>query len=460
MVSHLILTAFLLGSIPFSYSQLPKTGPVFQQLLKAANPDSSAVPDSAKVPPPQPAGSQKNETTEPQGPKGVLNPEQLQAIQTIATTISQNYVDPLEAQKIMYEAMKGMARKLDPYSTFLSPDEVDKFMKLMHGEYFGIGICHTLKEIGKPLHILYAFPGSPAQIAGIQPNDEVLKVDGVNAEQMNGDEIHQKIVGAPNTTVTLTILRTNNVNLQKQIEITVARANIEEPTLFAKMLNKDVGYIYLSSFQKSSPEDFDKALHWLLGKGMKSLVFDLRFNPGGNLDSALGISVLLLRKGDTIISVKDRQGNEQSYTDPFNSEHTDLRTVLLINGHSASASEVVAVALKDNNRATVIGSDNSFGKGVVQSMSVFQEGILKGSAIKITTERYYSPLGYSVEKDPKTGRRGVAPHILVKVDPKKEAEIAEALSYELSGKRPPKRVRDEVLEKALEVLRQPLARPF
>lgn len=324
--------------------------------------------------------------------------------------VDQYYLGDYDEYKMMEEAYKGYIKGLDdPYSQYMDPEEYKSFMVSAMGSYSGVGITFTQDENGNML-VLEVTKDSPAERAGIEPGDFLLTIDGEVYE--NTDEMATKIRGEEGTAVTIEYSRDGEVKKVKMI-----REQINQVSVEYEMLDGNIGYIKVSSFIDDTSEDFDKALNNLQKKKAKGLVLDLRDNGGGLVDESVDIADHFLDEG-VVCYTEDKAGNTDSYE--AKDGKTDIPTVILINGNSASASEILAGALKDNGY-TLVG-EKSFGKGVIQSTVELKDG----SALKLTIMQYLSPDKNVIHK------KGIKPDVKIKDKEKTE--------------------KDEQLDKALEVL--------
>jgi carboxyl-terminal processing protease len=298
--------------------------------------------------------------------------------------LQQYYVDgsKLDEEKIAQGAIRGMVEAVgDPYTEYYTPQVYQSTIAGLTGVYQGIGAYIGKK--GNNIVIIAPMKGSPAEAAGIKSGDIILKIDGQSTELMNSDEASQKIRGAAGTSVVLSIGR---VGEQKPIEVKVARNEIKMASVTSEIRGK-VSYITIQQFIMPTTEDFKKALNEAKQQGVKGVILDLRDNPGGILTEAVDVSSQFLTRG-IVVKVVDKNGAESIQKVKSGGIATDMQLVVLINGGSASASEIVAGALQDNERAKLAGS-KSFGKASVQNIVKLDDG----SAIKITTAHYYTPNG-------------------------------------------------------------------
>lgn len=310
--------------------------------------------------------------------------------------IMEDYLEEPELDTLTEGALKGMVASLDdPYTYYLTAEEYQEFLMDMEGTYAGVGLSVSVSDEDNMITVVNAFKGSPAAEAGIAPGDKIV---GVNGEDVDGsmlDEAVQKMRGEPGTSVTISILRNGEIK-----DYTIERAVIDIPDMEYRMLDEEVGYIWLYRFDKDSAKNFVDAVNDLNSQGMKGLVLDLRNNPGGLLDECVAIADMLLPEGLVLYS-EDKHGNREEY--PSNEEHLDIPLAVLVNEFSASASEVLSGAIQDHGAGVIIGK-TTFGKGLVQTIrGPFKEG----DVIKLTTSKYFTPNGRDINE------KGVEPDIEV-----------------------------------------------
>ena len=298
--------------------------------------------------------------------------------------IQANYVErgKLDPVKMAQGAIRGMVEAVgDPYTEYYSPQSYQSTMIELTGLYQGIGAYIGKKD--KQIVVIAPMPGSPAESAGIKSGDMILKIDGLSTEQLNTDEASQKIRGQAGTKVVLLLFRTGD---KEPFEVSVVRSDIRVDSVKSEMRG-DLAYIRIQQFILPTTDDFKKALQDSFDKGAKGLILDLRDNPGGILDQAIDISSQFLVRG-IVVKIVDKDGLETVQKVKPGGMAKDIPVIVLMNGGSASASEIVAGALQDNGRAKLAG-EQSFGKASVQNIVKLDDG----SAIKITIAHYYTPNG-------------------------------------------------------------------
>jgi carboxyl-terminal processing protease len=326
--------------------------------------------------------------------------QELQLFTDVLTIVKRSYVEEVPVKDLIYGAIEGMLASLDPHSSFMSP-EIYKEMKVdTRGEFGGLGIEISLRD--NLLTIVAPIEDTPASRAGLQAGDQILKIEDQYTKDMEIMEAVQLMRGAPGTKITITIMRPS---FEKPQEFTLEREVIKVQSVKTKTLDKGFGYVRLVQFQERSSEDLAKALEKLRednGGSLQGLVLDLRNNPGGLLDQAVDIADQFLSEG-LIVYTKGRDAEAQmKFSAKRSGTEPDYPMVVLINGGSASASEIVAGALQDHGRAVIMGVQ-SFGKGSVQTIIPLSDD----SGLRLTTAKYYTPNGTSIQA------RGIVPDIEV-----------------------------------------------
>jgi len=313
--------------------------------------------------------------------------KQLKPLMESMAIIQNNYVDEdkVTSKKLVEGAIKGMMQ-LDPFSQYMDVQESSDMKNDTEGSFGGLGIEISMKA--KVLTVVSPIEDTPADKAGIKPGDAILKINGEATENVELMDAVHKMRGEPGTKVTITVWR-DGFTQPKDISIT--RAIIKIRSVKSNMLDGKVGYIRLSSFMGKSSEDFATALDALEGQGAESLIIDVRNNPGGLLNAAAEIAGHFVPKGKVVVSTAGRYKDKDMRLDSDGDGHWDKPTVIMINGGSASASEILAGALQDYGLAVVVGT-RSFGKGSVQTILPLSDG----SALRLTTAKYLTPKGRSL----------------------------------------------------------------
>jgi carboxyl-terminal processing protease len=308
--------------------------------------------------------------------------------------VERGYVEDVESKELMYGAIRGMLSSLDPYSMFLDEEEFRDFQVTTEGEFGGLGIQITVRD--GVLTVVSPVEGTPAYDLGIQSGDRIVRIEGESSHGITVDEAISKLRGEPGTKVDITIRREG---VEEFLEYTVTRDIIKIDSVpYATILDGDVGYVRVARFSRTSAEELSAKLDELEQAGMKSLILDLRSNPGGLLTQAVDVSDIFLDTGELIVSTKGRmQGQDQSFhaRTPARFD-SDFPIVVLVNGGSASASEILAGAIQDWDRGIVVGT-TSFGKGSVQTLMRLRP-LTKECAMKLTTAKWYTASGRAIEK--------------------------------------------------------------
>ncbi|OYP33791.1 S41 family peptidase [Rhodopirellula sp. MGV] len=316
--------------------------------------------------------------------------------------IERNYVDPIDREYLLKSAILGVVGELDEHSSYFAVDAYESFQDSMHQEFAGIGILVSQRDESKPVRVITPLVGSPALKAGLLPGDQIIKVDGVDVSQMKLPEVSGRLKGTPGTSVNLVIKRDSG-----EQSMSVERATIELESVvgdhrdennawvFRLKSNPDVAYIRLKSFGEKTVRELEQVLQ-SLNNDFTALVLDLRDNGGGLLYAARDVADMFLTSG-TIVSTRTRGGKlEKAYhAGPDVLVDPDRPVAILINGNSASASEIVAASLKDNGRAIIAGT-RSYGKGTVQEIKPLQYG---RSALRLTVAKYYRPSNRNIHRD-------------------------------------------------------------
>ncbi|MBN2061117.1 MAG: S41 family peptidase [Deltaproteobacteria bacterium] len=325
--------------------------------------------------------------------------------------IEDNYVESQDAQKLIYGAIKGMVQSLDPHSSFMTKEEHQDLLIETKGSFSGIGIEITIKD--NILTVVSPIEGTPAFEAGMKAGDRIIKIEDKSTNDMTLLDAVNLIRGPKGTDVKLVISREG---IDKPLVFTITRDVIPLKSVRHYMLKPDIGYVRISTFQGHTADDLSSALDDIELKGkLKGLILDLRNNPGGLLREAIGVSDLFLNTG-LIVSTKGRNPDQDIIESAQkNDKERNYPIIVLVNGGSASASEIVAGALQDNKRALILGS-KTFGKGSVQTILPLSDG----SGLRLTTARYYTPNGRSIQAS------GITPDIELEFVPPVEMDENES----------------------------------
>lgn len=376
--------------------------------------------------------------------------EQIKLLVDVLQLVREQYVEEVDQKNLIYGALSGMARTLDPFSQFMEPSAHSEMKTETQGQFGGLGIRIAIRDGW--LTVITPMPDTPAYRQGILPGDRIVKIEETITQGMTVEDAVGRLRGKPGTKVAIGVMREGD---KEPRMFTFTREIIKIQSVKSMMMEGSIGYLRLSEFIETSNDDLLKAAKDLKAKGMTSLILDLRNNPGGLLDSAVNVSKLFLGGEKLIVYT---QGRAQPRKDFFSAEKApfeDLPLAVLVNGGSASASEIVTGALQDQRRAIILGSE-TFGKGSVQSVIPLEDG----SALRLTVAKYYTPSGRSIHRDEKTKKGGITPDIVIAVSRDAEAKL-QAQSEEIFGKdRAPQsvvkaedQVRDEILDRAVQILK-------
>lgn len=383
--------------------------------------------------------------------------EQMKLLVDVLGYIQDNYVEDTDTQKLVYGAAEGMVRTLDPFSQFLEPDMNREMKTETEGQFGGVGLRLNMKDDW--LTVLTPMPGSPAYRLGILPNDRIAAIDGAPTKDMDMEDALKRMRGAPGTKVKVKVFRGpldagESAWTAKEFEITRELVKIE--SVVSKKLEDGVGYVRVIEFSAKTADDLAAALKRLTKDGASSLVLDLRNNPGGLLSAAVETSSLFLGEGKLIVYTQGRRPeSRQDFTAGAKAPYEGLPLVILINGGSASASEIFSGAMQDHKRAVVVGQ-RSYGKASVQSLIPLPDG----SGLRLTVAHYFTPAGRMIHRSDKNPNWGITPDIAVEVTPETEAKLYEQweMVYAKDKKpqsvvKPGEMVRDEALDRAVELLK-------
>ncbi len=325
--------------------------------------------------------------------------------------VRENYVESVNTKELIYGALSGMMRSLDPFSAFFTPEQYNEFKQETEGEFGGVGIEIGMDK-GRPI-VIAPIEGTPAYRAGLRPGDIIVEINGEDTSNMSLTDVVKRIRGRPGTKVNLTIIRKGS---EKPLKFELERALIKIQSVKGTIID-GVGYIRLSQFTDGASREVERLLREQTFKGVKGIILDLRNDPGGLLTEAVNVADLFLPEGKLVVFTKGRTGDASRYfarRKPVVPEN--ISVVLLINKGSASASEIVAGALQDYRRALIVG-EKSFGKASVQNVIPLEDG----SAIKLTIAYYYTPNGRLIHKE------GIKPDMTVSMSEQEEDRLREEI---------------------------------
>lgn len=403
--------------------------------------------------------------------------EGIRVLIDVMNLIRNSYVEEVNSKKLIYGAAKGMTSTLDEYSVFMEPEEYERIKSDTDGEFGGLGIRVEIRD--EWLTVSTPMPGTPAWKAKIMPGDRIVKIDNLTTKGESLEESVKRMRGAVGTEIKITISRIEDEKTDKRTEkdIKMKRELILPNNVHWRMLDGKIGYIKIVEFAGHVTDDFHKAMKEMLGKGMEGLVLDLRYNPGGLLNGAIDISKMFLGDKKMIVYTKGRKPeNYQEFRASAKADYPDIPLVVLINRFSASSSEIVSGALQDNKRAIIVG-ERSYGKASVQSMVPLSDK----SALKLTVAKYYTPSGKSIMRDVEKKTGGIVPDFTVtqtlevekklllqehkddifypdeavkkKAEAKNKSSASKAAKAASNAAKPEVLVKDEVIERAAELLR-------
>lgn len=363
--------------------------------------------------------------------------ERMRIMMHVLQLIRQNYVDAEDTgpSRLIDHALQGMVSALDPFSSYLKPEEYDDMMESTEGEFGGLGVVVTMRD--GHLTVVSPMEGSPGAEAGLRSGDRIVQIDDRSTQEVGLSEAVHLLKGPPGTDVTITIKRPDSGETR---ELTITRELIEVPSVKdVQVIEDDIGYLRITQFNEPTADDLRRELEGLLDKDIGALVVDVRNNPGGLLQSAVDVSSLFLPKGKLVVSTEGRTASQkQQYVTSNGSRLPEnLPVAIVVNGGSASAAEILAGSLKDWGRAVLVG-EKTFGKGSVQNIIQLPDD----SALRLTTAKYYTPSRKVIHE------QGIEPDIVVTMS---DAEQEQLLRRRRSGET--EVMLDSQLERAVDTLR-------
>ena len=360
--------------------------------------------------------------------------EQLRLFTEVLNIVQNQYVDEVPPKDLIYNAIKGTLRGLDPHSSFLDPDSYREMQVETSGSFGGLGIEITLKD--DILTVVAPIDGTPAYRAGLHTGDRILKIDGLSTKDMQLADAVKRMRGKPGSKVTISVLREG---WSEPKDFDIVREQIRVQSVKTLELGEGVEYLKLRQFQEQSPHDLEAALEKFAKNGMKALILDLRNNPGGLLTAAVEVSEKFIDDGKLVVYTEGRVRNQNMrFSAHAKRGYSQMPMVVMVNQGSASASEIVAGALQDWGRATIVGTQ-TFGKGSVQTIIPLSDG----SGLRLTTAKYFTPKGRSIHG------KGITPDVVVEAPKEptpKERPLPSADPLDDTKK-------DVQLQKAIEVIK-------
>ncbi len=309
----------------------------------------------------------------------------------VLSVVQRNYADTVDTDKVIYDgAIPGMLHVLDPHSNFFDPKQYALFREEQEGKYYGVGMI--VEQRDNQTVVQAPFVNSPAYKAGIRPGDTILKVDGKTCTGLTTNQVADMLKGAKGTPVHISLGREG---WDKPIEVTVVRDEIPRPGVeYSEMVKPGIGYVHVSTFNETTDSDLTDALNKLDVSKLDGLIIDLRDNGGGLLNQAVGMADMFLDKNELVVSHRGRSSPERPYYAVRGNQGVEVPLVVLVNGQSASASEIVSGAIQDHDRGLIVG-ETTFGKGLVQTQFPLSED----TALLLTTARYYTPSGRLIQRN-------------------------------------------------------------
>lgn len=354
----------------------------------------------------------------------VLDEKTISKLSELTSYINAYYMDDYDVSDVQESLLAGYVSGLgDKYTVYYTPEEYEDLQISTTGTYYGIGAGLQQKVDTMQVTVSKVYSGTPSEEVGLKENDIILYVDDIDATSMELTLLVQKIRGEEGTTVHLQVYRPST---GETLDFDVPRRNVSLPSVEGQMLDNNIGYIMISEWQKGTADQFKTIVEELAGEGMESMIIDVRSNPGGLLSSVVDVLDYILPKG-TVVYTEDKYGNRQNYTS--DKECLNYPMAVLINGNSASASEIFAGAIRDYNYGTLIGT-TTYGKGIVQSIF----NLSGGDALKVTTAKYFTPNGSYIHGV------GIDPDIELEYEYSGPADEAYQMQY------------DNQLQKAIELL--------
>ncbi len=374
----------------------------------------------------------KSDTSEEKPPVNTY--DKLRVFSEILSLLEANYVEDLDNNELIDGAIRGLLKVLDPHTSYLPPESFKQMQVETSGKFGGLGIEISMRS--GILTVVSPIEDTPADKAGMQAKDKIIKIEDESTLDMTLTEAVNLLRGERGTAVTITVFREG---VDKPFEVSIVRDVIKVKSVKFKSYEGNIGYVRIRSFSKSTSRDLDNAILELEKGNMEKLILDLRNNPGGLLNQAVEVSDRFLPQENLIVYTQGKtEDQNMRFTTQSRGQHVDYPMIILVNGGSASASEIVAGALQDLNRAVIVGTQ-TFGKGSVQTIIPLSDG----SALRLTTARYYTPSGRVIQSN------GITPDIIVEMPLKKPQEEKELTKAEKEKERVRKFLREKDLKKHL-----------
>lgn len=367
--------------------------------------------------------------------------EKVRVMMHVMHLIRQNYVDAEKAEpdKLIHHAMKGMVDSLDPFSSFLDPNEYSDMMESTEGQFGGLGIVVTIRD--GLLTVVTPMEGGPGLKAGLRAGDQIVEIEGVSTRELELSECVKRLKGEPGTEVNIAVYRPDT---EKKWDVTVKREIIKVPSVkHAKVLEEEIGYLRITQFSDPTAEKLAGTLKELVEKDIKGLIIDVRNNPGGLLESAVEVSGLFLEEEKLVVFTEGRRPSQKReyHTEDGEKLPEKIHIAILVNGGTASAAEILAGCLQDYGRAILIG-EKTFGKGSVQNVISLPDD----SALRLTTAKYYTPSKRIIHE------RGIEPDIHVPISDEEHEKLAKQLE-EMMREGKQEVLMDSQVRRAIETLK-------
>lgn len=358
--------------------------------------------------------------------------EEVKIFAEVMSLVKKNYVDEVDTKDMIYGAIKGMLSSLDPHSSFMPPDVYKEMQISTKGEFGGLGIQIAIKD--SVLTIIAPIEDTPAYRAGVKAGDKIYKIEDESTKDMSLHDAVSRLRGPKGKPVTITIVREG---LEKPLDITIVRDIIKIKSVKSRVIDETIGYVKLTQFQERTAVELKKALKDIAKQDINSLILDLRNNPGGLLNVSIDVTSQFLSPGMLVVYIKNKSGDRNEFNTTNGGVVYDYPMIVLVNEGSASASEIVAGALQDWDKAVILGT-STFGKGSVQTVIPLSDG----SGLRLTTARYYTPKDRSIQA------KGIEPDIVVRIEAKGDVKGHMAIKEkDLKGHLKNETGHDSVIEK-------------